>query len=785
MTFAKVGRFLLGLAAGLLVLWAFVDVGLRSFRDDRGGRKVLLRVLYSGSIEEDQIVRGMIARYEAANPDVAVQPILASNFEQKFKTMVAAGDAPDLFYLPATTVEPLVDPGLVEPLDGLIAESPAPWMDDFYPVVLNAFRYKRPGEGAAKLWGFPKDFTTFGMMVNLDLFERAGLRVPHDGWTWDEVADDARKITDLREPGNDRLFGVNLNTWSEVFGLLARSFGGELYARKPDGSYDFTKPTFTSPGVVAALDYVRRLRLVDKTAFNSTGIARDGGNEFLTGNIGIIGPIGRWIVPTYRASPTLRFDFVPLPHAQGVAPVGHTTTYAWAMAAASENKPEAFELLKYLCGPEGQTQIAQLGLAVPSLRSVAESDAFLSPGQQPAHARLFLDVVPQSPVRKAPRQEEVNQILDGQVSAAAQLGSRTPLAAMESAEAQWKRVIGSPLQTEEFPRVAWAPILAAAGGIVALAAVVLFLLSRRERLGAIDAAQERAGFLFISPWLLGFALLTLGPMVLSLILAFTRWSAMTPVADAEFVGLRNFAYLFAGDESFYKSLRVTAYYVVLAVPITQAAALLVAVLMNANVRGIGLFRTVYFLPSVITGVAMGTLWLALFNNDFGLINEVLRRPLGWVGLSPPDWFGTDAGYAAIPAFVIMSVWGVGGAMVIYLAGLKSIPQSLYEAGTIDGTGPLRRFWNITLPMLSPLVFFNLVMGIIGSFQVFTQAFVMTGRGPDDSTLFYVLNLYYQAFESHNMGYASAMAWVLFVIILAFTLLVFRGSRRFVYYEGLR
>ena len=207
--------------------------------------------------------------------------------------------------------------------------------------------------------------------------------------------------------------------------------------------------------------------------------------------------------------------------------------------------------------------------------------------------------------------------------------------------------------------------------------------------------------------------------------------------------------------------------------------------MNNSVRGINLFRTIYFLPSVITGVAMGTLWLALFNNDFGLINEVLRVPFGWVGLSPPDWFGTSANWAAIPAFVIMSVWGVGGAMVIYLAGLKSIPTSLYEAGTIDGTGPWRKFWNITLPMLSPLVFFNLVMGIIGSFQVFTQAFVMTGRGPDDSTLFYVLNLYYQAFEAHNMGYASAMAWVLFVIILFFTLLVFRGSRRFVYYEGLR
>ena len=422
---------------------------------------------------------------------------------------------------------------------------------------------------------------------------------------------------------------------------------------------------------------------------------------------------------------------------------------------------------------------------MPSLKSVAESDAFLSPGKQPANAKLFTDLAAISPVTLEPKQKQINQILEAQISAAAQLGTRDPEAAMALAESRWRDVLASPLNTDEYPRVRWTPIIVAAVAIVVVGLAALVFFARREKLGAIDAGQERAGFLFISPWLIGFALLTLGPMLLSLVLAFTRWSAMTPVADAEFVGLANFTQLFTRDDTFGQSLWVTAYYVVLAVPLTQIGALAVAVLMNNAVPGINLFRTIYFLPSVITGVAMGTLWLALFNNDFGLINEVLRVPLGWVGLRPPDWFGTDATYAAIPAFVIMSVWGVGGAMVIYLAGLKNIPSSLYEAGTIDGTGPLRKFWNITLPMLSPLVFFNLVMGIIGSFQVFTQAYVMTGAGPENSTLFYVLNLYTQAFEQHNMGYASAMAWVLFLIVLALTLLVFRGSSRFVYYEGLR
>jgi multiple sugar transport system permease protein/multiple sugar transport system substrate-binding protein len=222
------------------------------------------------------------------------------------------------------------------------------------------------------------------------------------------------------------------------------------------------------------------------------------------------------------------------------------------------------------------------------------------------------------------------------------------------------------------------------------------------------------------------------------------------------------------------------------VPITQVAALAVAMLMNVRVRGIALFRTIYFVPSVVSGVALAVLWLQIFNNDYGLLNSVLRPVSRHLfGGDPPDWFGRDAHLWAVPAFIIMGLWGVGGGMIIYLAGLKGIPASLYEAATVDGAGPMRKFWNVTLPMLSPLIFYNLVMGIIGSFQVFTQAKVMTNGGPNDATLFYVLNLYRQAFEFHNMGYASAMAWVLFLIVLVLTMLVFRASRNLVYYEGLK
>ena len=258
---------------------------------------------------------------------------------------------------------------------------------------------------------------------------------------------------------------------------------------------------------------------------------------------------------------------------------------------------------------------------------------------------------------------------------------------------------------------------------------------------------------------------------------------MTSMGDAQAVGLANYKQLFSYAPNFGISLRVTAYYVLLGVPVGQIAALAVALLMNSSVRGIGVFRTIFFVPSVVSGVALAVLWRQIFNNDYGPLNELLRPVTHLFNLNPPDWLGKDAAIFAIPAFVIMGLWGVGSGMIIYLAGLKGISASLYEAARIDGAGPMRRLWNITLPMLSPLLFYNLVMGMIGSFQMFTQAFIL--QGPNNSTLTYVVELYHQAFEYHNMGYASALAWVLFLIILGLTILVFRGSKSLVYYEGLK
>jgi multiple sugar transport system permease protein len=233
------------------------------------------------------------------------------------------------------------------------------------------------------------------------------------------------------------------------------------------------------------------------------------------------------------------------------------------------------------------------------------------------------------------------------------------------------------------------------------------------------------------------------------------------------------------DSFFWQSLRVTATYAAFSLPLGLAAALGVALLMNQRVPAIALWRTIYVLPSVISGVAVAVLWRWLLNPEFGLVNLLL----GFIGLKGPNWLGTAEW--ALPSLVIMGLWGIGGTMLVYLAGLQGIPTDLYEAVEIDGGGAWTKFLAVTLPMLSPVILFNLVTGLIYAFQYFTEAYVLTDGGPENATLFYTLYLYRNAFNYFNMGYASALAWVLFLLVLVLTLAVFRTTPMWVHYEGER
>jgi multiple sugar transport system permease protein len=287
------------------------------------------------------------------------------------------------------------------------------------------------------------------------------------------------------------------------------------------------------------------------------------------------------------------------------------------------------------------------------------------------------------------------------------------------------------------------------------------------------AVEEIWGYVFLSPWLVGFAIFTAGAMLFSLGLTLFRTDLLT---GYHFLGLTNYATLIH-DEYFGKALRVSATYVAGSVPLNLVLSLTLATLLNQPVPGRGAWRTLYYLPSVISGVAVSILWAWMFQPEYGLINSAL----GLVGITGPRWIYSEAW--ALPSFVIMGLWGVGGSMLIYLAGLQSIPTHLYEAAEIDGAGGWQRYLHVTLPMLSPTIFFNLVMNIIGSFQIFTASYIMTKGGPANATLTLVLYLYRASFEQFKFGYASTVAWALFLIILLCTLLTLRSSAAWVYYEG--
>jgi multiple sugar transport system permease protein len=294
---------------------------------------------------------------------------------------------------------------------------------------------------------------------------------------------------------------------------------------------------------------------------------------------------------------------------------------------------------------------------------------------------------------------------------------------------------------------------------------------RRRRLNRHDGAA----YLFLAPWLLGFFLLTLGPTLASLYLSFTQFDLLqAPV----WTGLANYVRMFTEDQRFWNALSVTFWYVILAVPCELIVALAIAMALDRGLRGLTVYRALFYIPSLLGGsVAIAVLWRQIFGYD-GLINEGLAQ----FGIDGPSWISNPQ--YSLYTLVVLRVWQFGSPMVIFLAGLRQIPQELYEAAAIDGAGPVAKFFRITLPLLAPVIFFNLVLQTINSFKAFTPAFIVSGGsgGPIDSTLFYTLYLYQEAFTNFRFGYASALAWILVLIIAAFTALSFLSARYWVHYD---
>jgi len=291
--------------------------------------------------------------------------------------------------------------------------------------------------------------------------------------------------------------------------------------------------------------------------------------------------------------------------------------------------------------------------------------------------------------------------------------------------------------------------------------------------GRLALRETTAGWLFVLPWIVGFVCFTGGPILAALVISFTNWDI---VNAPEWVGLANYRRLL-DDPQALRALRVTTIYAFVSVPLQTALGLFLAILLNNPIRGVGVYRTIFYLPTIVPVAAVAVIWRWVLSPQYGVFNYLLSL----VGIAGPSWLASPDW--ALPALILMSLFQLGGGLVIYLAGLQGVPADLYEAAMVDGAGWWRRHWNVTLPMMTPYVLFQLVIGLVGALQVFVQPYLMTEGGPEDATLFFLLYVYRNAFEFFAMGYASALTWVLFVYVVVLTLLILRSARVWVYYEG--
>jgi len=655
------------------------------------------------------------------------------------------------------------------------------------------------GEGKARqVYAIPLGTDCRALYYNEDLLERAGFadgngqaRPPVD---WDELKHYAVKLTEHDEDGNiTRLgFAPNYgNSWLYLYGWLN------------DGKFmsdDGRTCTLSDPRIVEALTYMVEiydaLGGIEKVdAFQSSF---QGGefDPFLQGKVAMKID-GNWFLNAISDhAPNLRFGVSSAPPPKGKQSLTWSGGFSWVIPAGTESPDVAFELIRFLMADRiwlyrnevNARYYTSRGRAfIPHMAPMPHVNTFLyqsSIADNPDLSRRVKHCVPLfnelMAVSKFRPVTPVGQLLwDEHVRAYEKAVRHTysPQEALERGRRAVQKQLDLLYAETSYPRVRWSRVIAGAIAILVAGAVAIYCRGGgRDLLRRLARSETRAAVFFASPWLTGLVVFTAGPIVVSLIYSFCRYNVLSP---AEWVGLDHYRRLLSDDPLLWKSLANTAY-MMLGIPLGMAVGLAIAMLLNTEVRGMKVYRTIFYLPAIVPVVASSILWIWVLNPSNGLINSFLKM-LGVA--NPPLWLQSSSWlFGSKASIILMGLWGAGAGMIIWLAGLKGIPSYLYEAAQIDGAGPIRKFIHVTLPMLTPYIFFNLIMGMIGTMQIFTQAYIMTQGGPDDSTMFYAYYLFNNAFRYFKMGYASAMAWILFLIILALTLAQMTLAKRWVYYE---
>jgi multiple sugar transport system permease protein len=770
--------------------------------------RVQLRLMLWEGDQALRTLRQVVADFERAHPniDVRIENVHFGAYFQRLLAQYAAHVAPDVVAMGTSEFLRFAERGALEPLDDLIARTPGFDLGEYYPQIVEASKY------GGRLYLLPRDIAPKGLIYfNKRAFDEAGIPYPDGSWTWDfqprpELRERCftwvvQQLTKTDERGRKR-WGFTPG-WPGVFvETLVLSSGGRFVDRLQNP----TRLLYDDPRVIRAFQFAADLSFKHGWVPTPTEIVSvmqtTSLQLFIQGRTAMF-QSGIWDTPIIR--PALRpgtpeffeWDITLAPAFRDGTRAFTTGGTGYSIMRGTRHREEAWKLIRWLSGEPGMTALARAGLAQPAIRRLALSDAWL-PGPDtpidqrfPANRIVTDEAIPYVVFEPAADywgelfgivQAEMDRIFNGTATAEEAL-----LAGNARANARLATI----LREERLPRYNW--IAGWALGLAGVAALVawIFWPDRRRRRTRQERHESRTAWVFLSPWIIGMIALTLGPMLLSLLMSFAEWDIIQP---AQWRGAGNYAEALHDDPRFWVSLRVTALYTLFAVPLGIVGALILALLLNVKVRGIAFYRTMFYLPALASTVAASLIWMRIFQPEGGLLNRVIYGEDGqgnFLGLAsllanfvPPgqqaNWLGLEQ--LALPALIIMSLWGVGAGMVILLAGLQGIPHHYYEAATLDGAGPWQRFRAVTFPLLTPALFFSLITGVIGSFQVFTQAFVMTAGGPNNATRFYMLHLYETAFGGLRMGYASALAWILFLVILVFTAIQFTLNR-FVYYEA--
>ena len=761
---------------------------------------VTLRFVVWDGDEALRTIKSEALSFERAHPGirVKVENVTYDLYFDKLLTEYAAGVAPDVAMLNPDFFQRYSSRGALLPLNDLAARTPGFSFKDYYPSILKAQSYK------GTVYVLPRDIAPMAVVFyNKQMLAKAGLPIPDGSWTWDfkpHPEDGAKDFTTYlqrlqKKDASGRVIQWGLVPDDPTFLIDAFTYGqGARYVDDPE---DPTRLLYDDPRVLNAFQHYSDLANKDRLIPSTVALAGTSSRQLFTQGKCALFLSGIWPTNDLRKE-------IPKPKEGGfdwdiaMGPVYRNGKRAYptggsgyAIMAKTPHPQEAWELTRWMAGEHGMKAMAAAGIAQPAIRKYALQEPWIpgpnTPSSQKIPENRIITDTAEPFVVFSPTgflynevnlmvRQPVTQIYSGDKTARAAFAESLPLA-QKRLDTLRKELVLKPFN--------WS--LATLVGIVLAFGIVAWVYG--PEIGKARSYREkreaRAAYLFLAPWIIGLVVFTAGPMILSLIMSFSDWDVITP---ARWRGLGNYNEALRVDPVFWKSMWVTCLYTALSVPLGIAFSLALALLLNTKVKGIAIWRTCYYIPAMASPIATSLIWIKLFQPEGGLMNSiVLHIPvirslfLPLVGSNGAiNWLANDK--TALGSLIFMGFFGVGGGMLILLASLQGVPTFYYEAATLDGASAWRRFKAVTIPLISPALFFTTITGFIGAFQSFTQAFQMTQGGPNNATMFFMLNAYNNAFRTLRMGYSASLAWILFLVILVFTVVQMQGNK-LVHYEG--